>query len=69
MVSYDYIDHPPFWPYNESFPALFLASVHFNYTLSSSTYPVMFHCLPLSSILYVAPWDAVDGHMGTPLCL
>jgi len=67
MVSYDYIDHPLFWPYDASFPALFLASVHLNSTLTSSTYTMMFHCLPLSSILYVASWDAVDGHIGASL--
>ena len=60
-----FIDHPPFWPYDASFPALFLASVHLNSTLTSSTYPMMFPCLSLSSILYVAPWDAADGHGNT----
>jgi len=69
MVSYDYLYHPPFWPYDASFPALFLASVHLNSTLTSSTYPMMFHYLPLSSILYVAPWDAVDGHMGASIAV
>ncbi len=34
------------------FQAIFLACACLNSTLPSSTYPVMFHCLPLSSIFY-----------------
>jgi hypothetical protein len=48
---------------------MFLACVHLNSPLTSSTYPVMFHCLPLSSILYLAPWDAVDGHIGASIAV
>ena len=62
-----FIDLLPFWPYDASFPTMFLARVRLNSTLTSSTYPVMFHCLPLSSILH--PIWFPQSHSFSPLSI
>ena len=62
-----FIDLLPLWPYDASFPATFLAHACLNSTLTSSTYPMMFHCLLLSSILY--PIWFPQSHNFSPLSI